>query len=186
MTTDNRPLFTDGLTLAALPTAVGCARMLVRFDLGQWGVRAVMDEAELVVSELVTNAVKTTGVMDTEPRWTELTDLALLKVRLVLTQSSLFIEVWDRDPTLPVLKEPTLDAESGRGLFIVEATCRRWDVFHPRSGGKVVWGELPIPHGTFTPTGLPKRHPAPGPRRPSEVMQDPELLRRVRDGLNKL
>lgn len=163
MTTDNQPLFIDGLTLAALPTAVACARMLVRYALGQWGIRAVMDEAELVVSELVTNAVKTTGVMDTEPRWTALTDLALIKVRLVLTKSNLYVEVWDRDPSLPALKEPTLDAENGRGLFIVEATCRRWDVFHPRSGGKVVWGELPIPHDTFTPAGLPKRRPAPGP-----------------------
>ena len=106
MSEDNRPLFIDGLTLAALPTAVGCSRMLVRYSLKQWVLGSLVDEAELVISELVTNAVKTTGVMESEPRWSELLDLALIKVRLMATKTGLFIEVWDRDPTPPVIRQP--------------------------------------------------------------------------------
>ncbi len=153
--------------------------MLVRYSLKQWGLGSLVDEAELVISELVTNAVKTTGVMESEPRWSELLDLALIKVRLMATKTGLFIEVWDRDPTPPVIRQPTLDSENGRGLFIVAATCKRWNVLHPRSGGKVVWGELEIPPHEFTPGGLPKRRATPGPCRPPEVAQDPELLRRT-------
>lgn len=95
----------------------------------------------------------------------------------------MFIEVWDRDETLPTVQEPTLDQESGRGLFIVAATCRRWDAFRAHGGGKVVWGELTIPPETFTPAGLPKRHPTPGPRHAPEVSQNPGLLRRIHRGL---
>jgi anti-sigma regulatory factor (Ser/Thr protein kinase) len=186
MTEDNRPRFIDGLTLAALPTAVGCSRMLVRYALATVGLKPLIEPAELVMSELVTNAVKSTGVVDNEPRWTELHDLALVKIRLVGTRTSLFVEVWDRDETLPTVQAPTLDQENGRGLFIVEATCKRWDAFRANGGGKVVWGELEIPPETFTSAGLPKRQRTPGPRRAPEVKQNPELLRRVRDGLKDL
>lgn len=186
MTEDNRPRFIDGLTLAALPTAVGCSRMLVRYALATVGLKQLIEPAELVMSELVTNAVKSTGVMDNEPRWTELHDLALVRIRLVGTRTSLFVEVWDRDETLPIVQAPTLDAENGRGLFIVEATCKRWDAFRANGGGKVVWGELEIPPETLMPARLPQRTRTPGPYRPPEVRQDPELLRRVWQGLNEL
>lgn len=183
---DNRPRFIDGLTLAALPTAVGCSRMLVRYTLAVVGLKPLIEPAELVMSELVTNAVKSTGVMDDEPRWTALHNLALVKIRLVGTRTSLFVGVWDRYETLPTAQVPTLDAENGRGLFIVEATCTRWDAFRANGGGKVVWGELAIPPETFTAAGLPKRRAMTEPRPAPEVSQDTELLRRVMRGLNEL
>jgi hypothetical protein len=110
-----------------------------------------------VLSELVTNAVNATGTTNPRPRWSELHNLALITVRLLVTADSLVIEVWDRDPSPPVPKEAAEAEEAGRGLLIVGALCRRWNYFYPESGGKAVWGELVIPAYDLMPSGLPKR-----------------------------
>lgn len=144
MTCHNRPQLTSGLTLAAVPTAVRLARLFVRQRLSLWGLSQFINDAELVLSELVTNAMNATGTTNPRPRWSELNNLALITVRLVVTADSLVIEVWDRDPRPPVLKQPEEADEAGRGLLIVGALCRRWDYFFPESGGKAVWGELAI------------------------------------------
>ncbi|HEX5401280.1 MAG TPA: ATP-binding protein [Pseudonocardiaceae bacterium] len=146
----------------------------------------LIEDAELVVSELVTNAVKATGVMDDEPRWTQVHHLALVRVRLVGTWTSVFIEVWDSDETLPTVRQATHDRGGGGDPFILVATCARWNTFRTRGGGKVVWGELSIPPETLTPAELPKRRPTPWPRRQPEATQDPGLLHRVRRGLDEL
>ena len=144
-TPDVRPQLTSGLTLAAVPTAAGVARSFVRQRLSHWGLNRLINDAELVLSELVTNAVNATGTTNPRPRWSELHNLALITVRLVITADSLVIEVWDRDPSPPVLKQPEQVDQAGRGLLIVGALCRRWHYFYPESGGKAVWGELVIP-----------------------------------------
>ena len=54
------------LTLAAVPAAVGYSRELVRLGLDRWGLAALVADAELVVSELATNAVKVTGPPGTD------------------------------------------------------------------------------------------------------------------------
>jgi len=186
MNQDNRPLFTSSLTLAAVVTAVSCSRLFVRYTLKEIGLAHLTDDAELVVSELMTNAVEATGVMAAHPRWTELHDLALVRLSVVRLRSGLVVEVWDRDPTPPVVKEAAWDDENGRGLFIVTELCQRWNYFFPPGGGKVIWGELEIPPYEYTANGLPKRPHVPGLAKPAEVMQDPEMLKRVIDGLNGL
>jgi anti-sigma regulatory factor (Ser/Thr protein kinase) len=60
------------LALAAAPTAVGIMRSFVRWRLAQWGLHQLIDDAEMVTSELVTNAVKATRTMDPRPRDSEL------------------------------------------------------------------------------------------------------------------
>jgi anti-sigma regulatory factor (Ser/Thr protein kinase) len=140
-----RPQLTNGMTLAAAPTAVRLARLFACRQLSQWGLSQLINEAELVTSELVTNAVNATGTTNPRPRWSELRNLALITVRLVVTVDSLVIEVWDRDPSSPVPQQPEQAGEAGRGLLIVGALCRRWHYFSPESGGKAVWGELVIP-----------------------------------------
>lgn len=142
MTGHAYPQLTSGLALAAVPTAVGYARLFARQRLSQWGLNQLIENAELVTSELVTNAVNSTGAMNPRPRWSELHNLALIQIRLVVTHDSLIVEVWDRDPSPPVPKQPEQADEGGRGLHIVDALCRRWNYFFPDSGGKAVWGEL--------------------------------------------
>ncbi len=152
--------------MAALPTAVGCSRMFTRITLKDWGLEAVADTAELLMSELVTNVVKITGVMEPSPKWTELTDLALLHARLVQLEDGLIIEVADPDSTLPTMPQQSLDTEGGRGLFLIESISKRWNAY-PTDRGKVVWCELGLP-GELTEHGLPRRKPSPTHRRPVE------------------
>src|SRR5579859_3574699 len=158
MTDHYYPQLTSGLTLAAVPTAVRLARLFVRQRLSLWGLNRLINDAELVLSELVTNATIATGTTNPRPRWSELHNLAVITIRLVITADSLLIEVCDRDPSPPVLKQPEQADEAGRGLLIVDALCRRWDYFFPESGGKAVWGELAIPAHDLLPSGLPRRH----------------------------
>jgi anti-sigma regulatory factor (Ser/Thr protein kinase) len=186
MAQDNHPLFVSSLTLAAVVTAVSCSRLFIRYTLKEIGLAHLIDDAELVVSELMTNAVEATGVTDPHPRWTELRDLALVRVTIVKLKTGLVVEVWDRDTTPPTVKQAAWDDESGRGLFIVTELCQRWNHYLPRGGGKVVWGELEIPPYDYTTHGLPKRPRVLRPSEPAEVMQDPKMLRRVIDGLKEL
>lgn len=183
---DFSPQLSSGLTLAAVPTAAGIARSFVRQRLSQWGLNRVMNDAELVLSELVTNAVNATGCPSPRPRWSELHNLALIAIRLVVTADSLVIEVWDRDPSPPVPQQPEQAAEGGRGLLIVDALCRRWHYSFPESGGKAVWGELVIPDHVLVPSGLPKRlPPRPALERPAEDMPSYVMLERVLEGLRQ-
>ena len=152
-----RPQLTNGMTLAAVPTAVRLARLFACHQLSQWGLSQLINEAELVTSELVTNAVNATGTTNPRPRWSELRNLALITIRLVVTVDSLVIEVWDRDPRPPVPQQPEQADETGRGLLIVGSLCRRWHYFFPESGGKAVWGELVIPAHDLMASGLPRR-----------------------------
>jgi anti-sigma regulatory factor (Ser/Thr protein kinase) len=187
MTDHNRLQLTGGLTLAAVPTAARFARLFVRQRLSLWGLNRLIDDAELVLSELVTNAMNATGTTNPRPRWSELDDLALIRVQLVTTADSLVIEVWDRDPNPPELQQPEQAAETGRGLLIVGALCRRWDYFFPESGGKAVWGELAIAEHDLLPSGLPKRHdPRLAATHQADGMPSIETLERVLEGLRKL
>lgn len=160
--TANRPRFSATLTLAAVPTAVSAARRYVRSELAMVKLARLIDDAELVISELVTNAVNATGLMAPDPKWPELEGLALIRIRLGFGPSSVVVEVWDHDAELPVQQESSEFAEGGRGLFIVNTLCTRWSARAVPSGGKVVWAELPVPEEL--PRRMPKRRPAPGPR----------------------
>lgn len=178
----------DQLTLAALLTAVGCSRMFAKLTLTKWGAERILDDALLVVSELVTNAVKATGITDPEPRWSELKKLNLISVRIVGLEDSIVFEVWDASPEEPTVKTAELDDEGGRGLDLVEHLVKRWGSY-PSRGGKVVWAELPVHPATNG--GLPRRRRSPrsttqpaGEEEPP--IPDPALLERVLVGLQAL
>jgi anti-sigma regulatory factor (Ser/Thr protein kinase) len=181
--------FMDSMDLAALRTAVNCSRLFTKYCLNRWGAPSLIDDAVLIVSELVTNAIKATGNMDEDPKWSELHDLKLIKVRLVGLEASIVFEVWDTSEDQPVLSEAGDDDEGGRGLFLVDELASRWGSYALTQGqqprGKVVWAELPV--YARTPSGLPIRQRKP----PSGLLaqptaHDPDLLRRVRDGLESL
>jgi anti-sigma regulatory factor (Ser/Thr protein kinase) len=178
----------NSVTLAALPSAVKLSRALVHVTLRHWRLERLIDDTELVVSELVTNAVKATGIMEPEPSWSEREHLATIHVRLTHLEARIVIAVWDRDRTPPKPTDAAPDAETGRGLAIVEALCVRWDYFPAIGGGKVVWAELAIPPLPVTEAGLPIRIPEPvelGPNAPV-INRDPVVLRRVRERLTRL
>ena len=153
----SRALGISFLTLAAVPTAVACSRQLIRLTLDRWGLARITSDAELVASELATNAVQATGLTDTDAKWSDLGDLATIHVRLLLFEPSIVIEVWDADPAPPVSQHATREEEGGRGLMIVAMLSAKWDWFPAPQGGKVVWAELAIPPRSLTEAGLPQR-----------------------------
>jgi anti-sigma regulatory factor (Ser/Thr protein kinase) len=127
------------LELGALPSAVPCARLHARLVAWEWGLAALGDDAELLVSELLTNAVAAARAM--EP---------IFPVRLWLLSDTtqIAILVWDATPRPPVLTQLDAEAESGRGLLLVEAVSDRWGWYAPRdTTGKVVWA-VTRRHGT--------------------------------------
>ncbi len=171
------------LTLAATPTAVGHSRQLVRLALNRWGLAALTEDAELVVSELVTNAVQATGVTDPRRHGLISAGSATIQVRVLMYQAGIVIEVWDRDPGRAGYgQEAASDEEGGRGLMIVTALCKQWDYFGAARGGKVVWAELAVP------AGLPRRTGGTpvAARDRADFLCDPGLLRRAHRGLKDL
>lgn len=108
--------------------AIGSVRHRLRAALSLWGVPELADTAELLASELVTNALVHTergAVFD-----------AVLTPELRLR-----IEVQDGTSRLPGRRTPTDFATSGRGLLLVEALADDWGV-QLRGDGKVTWFEL--------------------------------------------
>ena len=123
------------LVLAALPSAVPCARLHARQVLWEWGLAALAEQVELVVSELVTNAVYASGgLADSEH------GLPVIRLWLNADDERVEVKVWDASEELPKRRAPELDAEHGRGLLIVDALCEARGEFRLRGGnGKIVW-----------------------------------------------
>jgi two-component sensor histidine kinase len=116
---------------------VKTGRAFTRATLGEWGLPALADLAELVVSELVTNAVQH-GV----PAARTWAADATIRLRLLAQAPFLMCMVTDPGSGIPVLREPGPAAESGRGLNVVESCCARWGWHLLDEGGKVVWALL--------------------------------------------
>ncbi|KPC66746.1 serine/threonine protein phosphatase [Streptomyces chattanoogensis] len=109
----------------------GQARRLARRALVRWGLDELTDQVELLVSEVVTNAV----------RYAE----RPITLRLLRTDV-LRCEVGDDVPQLPRLRQARPSDEGGRGLYLVNRMARRWGATR-LSMGKVVWFELSMPTG---------------------------------------
>ncbi|MEU6401461.1 SpoIIE family protein phosphatase [Streptomyces sp. NPDC046985] len=107
-------------------SAPGRARRLARRALSRWGLEELTDSVELLVSEVVTNAVRYTSRPVT--------------LRLLRTDV-LRCEVGDDVPQLPRLRQARATDEGGRGLYLVNRLARRWGATR-LSTGKVVWFEL--------------------------------------------
>jgi anti-sigma regulatory factor (Ser/Thr protein kinase) len=127
-----------------LPSAARRARKHVVGLLERWRLRSTIESAELLVSELVTNAYQASGVDVERHGYAGLAGKAEIGLRLASDRRLLLIEVWDASPEPPVIKDTGPDAESGRGLFLVECLAKQWSYYFPPGGGKVVWCELPV------------------------------------------
>ncbi|MYW03118.1 SpoIIE family protein phosphatase [Streptomyces sp. SID3343] len=115
--------------LPAEPAVVSRARELTRKTLTEWNLEALVDITELLVSELVTNALRYGA--------------GPIRLRL-LRGRALLCEVADAGTTLPRMRESEDTDEGGRGLQLVNQLAERWG--SRKSGhGKTVWFELPLP-----------------------------------------
>jgi hypothetical protein len=151
MTSPPLPKVIEDFPLAATSTAVSCALLFVDHTLRRWSLLDLLHPVGLVVTELVDNAVQLTGIPDPSPRWSELTDLAMIRLRLVLIEDGVIVEVADRHSQPPVLSD---------GL---RSICSRYRSY-PTHTGRMVWCEVSTRPVELTPAGLPKRQPSPGPR----------------------
>jgi serine phosphatase RsbU (regulator of sigma subunit)/anti-sigma regulatory factor (Ser/Thr protein kinase) len=116
-------------TLPAKPTSVRRARALVGIQMNKWGLQEPAYTAELLVSELVTNALAhATGDVS---------------IRLILDHV-LVCEVFDDAATMPRLRIADDSDENGRGLRVVSQLAQRWGT-RRTPDGKAVWFELTLP-----------------------------------------
>jgi len=115
--------------LASELTSARRARMLVRRRLRRWGLDELIPTAELLASELVTNAVRYAQG-----------SIALRLVR----EGGLVCEVLDDSAALPRLRHAGEEDERGRGLLVVSQLAQHWGARRTHTG-KVVWCELPLP-----------------------------------------
>jgi len=124
----------DSLELGALPDAVPCARLHTRHLLREWGMNWLIENAELIISELMTNAVNAARAGGS---------IGPVRLWLLSDSSQLVIMVWDPSPLPPVRINTSEQAESGRGLRLVATLARQWDWYAPlQIGGKTVWALL--------------------------------------------
>ncbi|MFD5570920.1 SpoIIE family protein phosphatase [Streptomyces cadmiisoli] len=111
------------------PTVVRTARHVTARQLSEWGLQHLVPTTELVVSELVTNALRHGA--------------GPIRLRLIRHQV-LTCEVFDSGNCYPRLRRARIVDENGRGLLLVARLSRRWG-FRSASGGKVVWVEQDLP-----------------------------------------
>ncbi|MFI6527075.1 SpoIIE family protein phosphatase [Streptomyces uncialis] len=113
------------------PGVVANARALTADQLAAWGLEDAVFTTELIVSELVTNAIRYAP--------------GPIRLRLIRDRS-LICEVSDSGFTSPHLRQASDDEEGGRGLFLVAQLTERWGArYHP--DGKTIWAEQRLSHG---------------------------------------
>ncbi|MGW7435264.1 SpoIIE family protein phosphatase [Streptomyces sp. NPDC054849] len=113
------------------PSAVSRVRNAGSAQLTAWGLEDLSFTTELILSELITNAIRYGS--------------APIRVRL-LRDRSLICEVSDGSSTSPHLRYAATTDEGGRGLFLVAQYADRWGTRYT-DRGKVIWAELPLTGG---------------------------------------
>lgn len=128
------PPHPGAMTWALRPRAdsVKTARDVTRATLARWGFAELGDDAALVVSELVTNAVRHLPHPDAYGE---------RPITLLLLHSTPHVLLAVSDPSdgVPTPKEPDFISEHGRGLYIVDTYSDRWGWNPLARGGKAVW-----------------------------------------------
>lgn len=156
----------DDLRLIALPSAVNCAEMFVRFTLAEWSLRELIDETSQLTTALVTAAVDSANPETP----------GFITVRLRLSGDSLVAEVEDELANVP----PALAPGFAGGRCGATAL---------RGGGTLVWCELPLPGGvSANAVPLPRRSRSRRAQAEHQVDEtaeiDPEVIKRLLTGLS--
>ncbi|MCX4964154.1 ATP-binding protein [Streptomyces sp. NBC_00654] len=114
------------------PRQVGRARAALRAALAAWGLSSVQDSAELVLSELLTNAGRHARVSPGRE----------IETRFIPVGGGVRIEVHDASEAPPVTRRAAPESTDGRGLFIVSALARSWGIGERNGPGKFVWAHV--------------------------------------------
>jgi anti-sigma regulatory factor (Ser/Thr protein kinase) len=111
--------------------STGAVRRFLSGVLDDWGVGLgpIRDDALLLASELAANAAE------------HATNGFTVRIRTSGTRAR--VEVRDTETTLPKIRQPTIEADRGRGLVLVNRLASAWGA-EPAAGGKIVWFELPL------------------------------------------
>lgn len=129
------------LEFSALPTAASCARLHTKAILAEWDLGDLLDDAEIVVSELVSNAL-IASVAGEDLAASRAGHPALIRLWLLGEASRLVIVVWDAISQLPALTRAAALDEHGRGL-LVSALGSGWGCYRrPGVAGKFTWAEF--------------------------------------------
>ena len=125
----------SSLELAALKTAAACGRVHTKEVLWEWKLDQLADNAEILVSELLTNAIRASQSAQ---------GAGLVALRLLADRQRLVIEVWDQNPDDPRPRRVDDRSEHGRGFMVIEALSNRWGYRRVSTSLKVVWCELVV------------------------------------------
>lgn len=129
LTVDREPSTESGKVPEATAAHVPRLRRIARAKLSLWGLSPQVDTSLLLVSELVTNGLRYGSGQ-------------LVALRLALTSDLLIVEVDDGSSARPSLRCAGSDAESGRGLFLVDTLADAWGV---SPDGTTTWAVLNVP-----------------------------------------
>jgi anti-sigma regulatory factor (Ser/Thr protein kinase) len=106
--------------------------------LWEWGRAPLAEAVELVVSELMTNAVLASEALPDSQQ-----DPPIVQMWLSAKDERVVIQVWDASEHMPRRREPDPGADGGRGLSIVEAFSKSCGAYELEGGaGKVVWAVI--------------------------------------------
>ena len=130
------------LELAAFPSTVPCARAHVRAVATECGLAHLADTAELLASEIVTNAVQASDQL-------KIADTPVVRITVTTDRESLLIRVWDGSVGMPVHQQARPTDDGGRGLTIIDALSTDWGACR-EADGKIVWALIgPVPSEGF-------------------------------------
>jgi anti-sigma regulatory factor (Ser/Thr protein kinase) len=101
--------------------------------LAEWGLSHLADDAILIVSELMTNALDASMCMPTNPP---------IALRLIAEAGRLVIEAWDQSPLELAPIDADNDSECGRGFTVIAALSNSWGHRRITRDRKVVWAVL--------------------------------------------
>ncbi|MBT2383991.1 ATP-binding protein [Streptomyces sp. ISL-11] len=120
------------VSLPATTRSVSAARRFCDLMLAEWGLQELADDAALLLSELVTNAI------------VHVPEAAGIELVLTRSQGHLIAQVTDAGGHLPRCGRAGPDSEGGRGMWLVEQIAARWG-HHASGNGKTVWFTLRLP-----------------------------------------
>ena len=118
--------------------SVKAARDFAGVTLRRWGMADLGNDVGVVVSELLTNALR-----HALPGPAGLAATAPIRIGLLHPGPCVLCAVADPSDQVPILREPDYLAESGRGLHVIASLSDRWGWTTPSSDGKVVWATFP-------------------------------------------
>ncbi|WP_159029707.1 ATP-binding protein [Streptomyces marincola] len=142
--------------LAVARTTPSAARGMTRTTLASWGLEGLADDATVVVSELVTNALRYGLPTHRARPLPPASEAQPILLSLVHCGNAVLCAVFDPGHEVPQVREPDYFEESGRGLHVLESLAARWGWTTPDHNGKAVWallmatgeGRDPGPEGT--------------------------------------